>query len=82
MMQKDGELLSDQLGKVDESERADKLLRIDTAALLKVIRELEIKLSDHHRQVIQRYVEIAEPNSSKIFSSILVRIKYLRGQKL
>lgn len=82
MMQKDGELLSDQLGKVDESERADKLLRIDTAALLKVIRELEIKLSDHHRQVIQRYLEIAEPNSSKIFSSILVRIKYLRGQKL
>jgi hypothetical protein len=31
--------------------RVEQIVRIDTGALLNVIRELEAKLSDHHRQV-------------------------------
>ena len=34
-----------------DAERVDHIVRIDTGALLNVIRELEIKLSDYHRQV-------------------------------
>lgn len=35
----------------DPTGRVDQIVRIDTGALLKIIQELEAKLSDHHRQV-------------------------------
>ena len=45
--------MSDQEGaaRIEDSGRVDQIMRIDTSALLNVIRDLEVKLSDHHRQV-------------------------------
>lgn len=62
-MQNEAELRSEQLRKTDDSERTDKIFRIDTVTLLNDIRELEIKLSDHYRQV--------EKKSQKICSQLL-----------
>lgn len=42
---------SDPSSIIDDSNRVDQIVRVDTGALLTVIRELEIKLSEHHRQV-------------------------------
>ena len=38
---------------MDDAGRVDQIMRVDTAALLNIIRELEVKLSEHHRQVNQ-----------------------------
>lgn len=54
-MQNEAELRSEQLRKTDDSERTDKIFRIDTVTLLNDIRELEIKLSDHYRQVEKKF---------------------------
>lgn len=36
--------------KEDDSGRIDQIMRVDTGALIKIIQELEAKLSEHHRQ--------------------------------
>ena len=36
---------------LDDSKLVDQIIRVDTGALLTIIRELEVKLSEHHRQV-------------------------------
>ena len=65
-----------------DAERVDHIVRIDTGALLNVIRELEIKLSDHHRQV-EHFPDLmifTYFNDSHLLISL--RIRYLRGRKL
>ena len=57
-MQNEAELRSEQLRKTDDSERTDKIFRIDTVTLLNDIRELEMKLSDHYRQVEKKSQKI------------------------
>ena len=39
------------MAKMEDSGRVDQIMRIDTTALLNIIKDLEFKLSDHHRQV-------------------------------
>ena len=42
---------SDPSSILDDSKLVDQIIRVDTGALLTIIRELEVKLSEHHRQV-------------------------------
>jgi hypothetical protein len=82
-MQNECDLRNEQFEKIDDAERADQIFRIDTAALLKVIRELETKLSDHHRQVnffVYR-IFLSTPLNCYRWLWLVVRIKYLHGPK-
>jgi hypothetical protein len=40
---------SSMIRKEDDSGRVDQIMRVDTGALIKIIQELESKLSEHHR---------------------------------